>query len=440
MPWSEYFVIYLFCLCLVAAPASLPLLQNLASSPGNLLLINSPSKTSDLLLPRLANSDALNQVLEVVRFGVAQTAAIQKVVLDLQAQMQKKKRSLFGSQMTENCVACFHQMAQTCKQTAEADEFDQDKLIKIRALIQTYSESMKTLFERKKFAEMGKGQVQELSFALFKSVCEAYFPPRVLENFEFHNKSTCVQKTQYTTVLMEEDGGLIYVRGQTDSTLYYCDVPVATWEDKKLTLGLQTPAEIGQALVEVRAFGESFAKTARQIPLIFSGILTSGLAWSLFLRSYKDYDYSYTRTIPVSTYNATTKLIIPENINAVAILMMKHLDAISRLIDLVDKERKARNRPSVDVGDDVADLLGDEDDRDDGGAGGRSNQDPSLPREFLSLSITDPSRGNQSNKENEKTSSGKSGGSHQANGGKSVLTNLNKHNRLTSSGFFDFEY
>jgi hypothetical protein len=133
-------------------------------------------------------------------------------------------------------------------------------------------------------------------------------------------------------------------------------------------------------------------------------------------------------------------LIIPENINAVAILMMKHLDAISRLIDLVDKERKARNRPSVDVGDDVADLLGDEDDRDDGGAGGRSNQDPSLPREFLSLSITDPSRGNQSNKENEKTSSGKSGGSHQANGGKSVLTNLNKHNRLTSSGFFDFEY
>jgi hypothetical protein len=67
---------------------------------------------------------------------------------------------------------------------------------------------------------------------------------------------------------------------------------VATWEDKELTLGLQTPAEIGQRAFEVRAFGESLAKTARQIPVIFSGSLTPGLAWSLFLRSYKDYDYS----------------------------------------------------------------------------------------------------------------------------------------------------
>jgi hypothetical protein len=266
----------------------------------------------------------------------------ENLYLLLQPGSKRKKSFLVRSQMTKTCVACFHERTARWKDIVEGHQFDQDKLLQIRARIQRYSDSMKNFYETSNRAEVGEDQLQRQSFTFFRSVCEEYFPPGVFENFEFYNKWNNKYKTKYRTILIEDDGGLISVIGETDSTLYYCNVPLATWEDTNRTLSLQTSAEVGQALVEVKAFGELFTRTIREIPLIFSGILTSGLVWSLFLRTYGEDDFSYTRTIPISTYDATTKSIIPEKIEEVALLFMRHLSVISHLVSMVDKERKAR--------------------------------------------------------------------------------------------------
>ncbi len=97
--------------------------------------------------------------------------------------------------------------------------------------------------------------------------------------------------------LIDGDGNIRPVNGETDSTLYYKGVPVGVWEDKNFDFQLANTAELAQAFAEVHYSAEEISK--RVSLRLCSGILTSGLNWTFILNSCRKGNIIHDRTIPV---------------------------------------------------------------------------------------------------------------------------------------------
>jgi hypothetical protein len=211
---------------------------------------------------------------------------------------------------------------------------------------------------------------------------------------------------------------LTKVTGECDSTLLYGLIPVACWEDKNLTQKLTTPLEIGQAFAEVKGTSEIFKNSIRLAAPRFTGVLTSGLVWSLAIQEFRDGANLYTRTAPIETVIDGT--ISDENVNIVASLLIYHLETIQVLMEMIDEYHHSLHKKSATlVSDFPQDDLSQDDDHDDdddddddqgNSDGHQGDQENRVTTRLQALSLSRASSGGHGpNKEN-KSSGKKSAG------------------------------
>jgi hypothetical protein len=253
--------------------------------------------------------------------------------------------------------------------------------------------------------------IQKESFQFFLKICRQYFPNNFQENITLVKKGpdSGPQGISYSTILRNNVDELTKVKGECDSTLLYGLIPVACWEDKNLTKTLTTPSEIGQAFAEVKGTSEIFKNSIRLTAPRFTGVLTSGLVWSLTIKEFRDGADLYTRTTPIETVKNGT--ISNENVDIVASLLIYHLETIQVLMEMIDEyHHSLHKKPATFVSDFPQDdhSQGDDDDDDDQGdnVGPPADQENGVTTRLQILSLSSASRGHAQNKENKSSGAG----------------------------------
>lgn len=358
---------------------------------------------------------------------------LQKVE-NVEHMLQKAHHSKDGSKLSTDCVNYF----KSRKIKPEKIRPQPNPLFQfIKNEVMAHSTNMINLCRANKVDEVT--YVQPNSFCFFQKICQIYLF-EYLNEIELVNKTTNIGLTSYTTILTCDNGENFYVNGQTDSTLLYCGIPIATWEDKNLKLTLDSTTEIGQALVEVKATSEYFKSSIGLPPPRFTGILTNGLVWSLVIQLYSTESGKplYTRTLPISIYSrdetSTIITIVEENVNTVTSLLIYHLQTIQSLIHFVDlQNQKINNTPNLTFPENQNDDQEDHDDDDDENNDDKVKGKTSLKKAFQAISISSSGENKTSkNKNKDQKSSGKKSGKNKRN----ALQSLNSNSMLTHENMY----
>eukprot|EP00604_Paraphysomonas_vestita_P004441 CAMPEP_0174825186 /NCGR_PEP_ID=MMETSP1107-20130205/42519_1 /TAXON_ID=36770 /ORGANISM="Paraphysomonas vestita, Strain GFlagA" /LENGTH=447 /DNA_ID=CAMNT_0016056567 /DNA_START=2100 /DNA_END=3443 /DNA_ORIENTATION=- len=356
---------------------------------------------------------------------------------EIKALLQKAHHSKDGSKLSTECVNYFKSI-----KIEPAKIIPQPNLLfqLIKNEVMAHSTNMINLRRANQVDEVT--YVQPNSFRFFQKICQIYLFEYQNE-IELVNKTTNIGLTSYTTILACDNGEIFYVNGQTDSTLLYCGIPIATWEDKNLKLTLDSTTEIGQALVEVKANSEYFKGSIGLPPPRFTGILTNGLVWSLVIQSYSTESGKplYTRTLPISIYSkdetSTIITIVEENVNTVTSLLIYHLQTIQSLIHFVDlHNQKINNTPNLTFPENQNDDQEDHDDDDE-----ENNDDDkvqgkkSLKKAFQAISISSSGE-NKTSKNKDENKNQKSSGKKSGKNKRNSLQPLNSNSMLTHENMY----
>ena len=104
--------------------------------------------------------------------------------------------------------------------------------------------------------------VQPNTFQFYREICRLY-----LSDYDLRlvNRSIDQTSTEYsTTMYCTDNEEMVKIKGETDSTLLYCGVPVATWEDKRLDFDLLRHSARAQALAEVKGNSQRFRNCVKE--------------------------------------------------------------------------------------------------------------------------------------------------------------------------------
>jgi hypothetical protein len=93
--------------------------------------------------------------------------------------------------------------------------------------------------------------------------------------------------TKYSTTLFIGSDE-VKISGESDISIIFDNICILTWEDKELSKTLETPAEKGQILAEVKSFADYFFDQVNFEATIFCGVETTGLIWSFCHRYFVD--------------------------------------------------------------------------------------------------------------------------------------------------------
>jgi hypothetical protein len=180
--------------------------------------------------------------------------------------------------------------------------------------------------------------IQPLTFDFFEKTCQLYFPdlwntPKM--KLVKKNRGDDGVDTYYHVNLIDDDGMIHPVNGETDSTLYFQGLPVGVWEDKTFDSQLTNTAEVAQAFTQVHYTAGVISKRIEHQLGICSGILTSGLNWTLIIKSSVKGNIIHNRTRPISLIDTSQTPPVETNVDVVTRLVLFHLQVIQSNIQLL---------------------------------------------------------------------------------------------------------
>ena len=248
--------------------------------------------------------------------------------------------------------------------------------------------------------------VQPYSFQLFREISLIVLS-EYAEDLRFECKKSNHVDTKYTTTLQSQEGKIIKISGETDSTMLYCDISISTWEDKSLDKSAKTMKEIGQPLAEVKGMAELFkARVGREAPKFF-GVLTTGLVWTMSSRVYSNGNVVFAKTSPINALNEQKNAIDDEGLNIITSFLLASLRSAEELIKIIDENGKRVLSSVKDYPD--TDDLPDDDDGDDecdgnsgggnGGGNGGSGDVKAVSKSFSKMSTRSNTKSNSEKSE-----------------------------------------
>ena len=273
---------------------------------------------------------------------------------------KKKTSTKYGSSLNEECVQTF---SAPMIPGHLIQKYDTDcHFLSVLSLVREYTFKMADLVGEGKTAEVEN--VQPVSLKLFRAIILIVLS-EYGELLRFECKGTSLSDTKYSTILTPP-GKVVTVRGETDTTMLYCQIPIGLWEDKILGKDGTTPKEIGQGLAEVKGMGERFhLHNGAQAPK-FCGVFTTGLTWAVTYRTYEDGSVLFSRTVPITTWNKEAHVPDENGLIIVTSLLLSSLHSAKKLIEIIDD----RLRKTTSVKDDKDDGDSDGGVGGDGGGGG----------------------------------------------------------------------
>jgi hypothetical protein len=240
--------------------------------------------------------------------------------------------------LSTECLACFKASILSVNRIDKCTTVAHFESVK--ALVVSYTEHMARLVEQGVHVDEVKN-VQSMSFELFTNICNI-----VLEeyagDFKIEKKDTSSIDLQYTTVLCAENGKVFHVSGETDATLLYCNTPIQTWEDKDLSKDATLTNEIAQPLAEVAGMAERFKGSVGVEAPNFWGVLTTGLVWTMSVRSFSEGRPVYTRTAPIKTWDCERRKINEDHVERITSLLLNALLSAEKLIKIVQRSQKSQ--------------------------------------------------------------------------------------------------
>ena len=271
----------------------------------------------------------------------------------------KNVSSRNGSTLNSECLACFGAVLINEKHIVIRS--DDICFCQVKELVKTYTTRMHDLLVAGKTDEVVF--VQPLSIQLFRDISLVVLSEYV-KDLRFECKESSHIDTKYSTTLRSSSGKIFNIRGETDSTMLYSGISISTWEDKSLRMSAKSVQEIGQPLAEVKGMAELFkARVGREAPKFF-GVLTTGLLWTMSIRTYSNGNVVFANTNSINAWNDQKDIIDDEGLNVITSFLLASLRSAEKLIKIIVK-KGVRIMSSVEDNSDADDLPDDDDDDDD---------------------------------------------------------------------------
>ncbi len=135
-------------------------------------------------------------------------------------------------------------------------------------------------------------------------------------------------------------GKLEEINGEADAILYYREIVLSSWEDKRLIINIDSPSCKAQIASQVKAFAEKFQSSLKHEPKTYWGVLSNGINILFVIRFVKNTGVSWGICGPFSllTLNDEGKYIISESgLETLALCFSAMIRDICKLKDLTDK-------------------------------------------------------------------------------------------------------
>jgi hypothetical protein len=289
-----------------------------------------------------------------------------------------------GSKLSRNHLKCFGVVGQPeASQLLLVPDPDPHS-VEVEAKVRGLAQGLIELYLLKNTKADEVEDIQPLTFDFFEKTCQLYFSDIWNRGLMHLAKKGTSDHTRYHVNLID-DGGIIHpVKGETDSTLWYKGVPVGVWEDKNFNFQLTDTAEVAQALAEVHySAGVISERIGKQVGLC-SGILTSGLNWTLMMKSYVKGKIIHNRTIPISLIDTSQTPPVVTNVDGVTKLVLFHLQVIQSNINLIESSSFSKISSHARIDEEDEDVAPEDNDDtepdtnkpriDRSGGGGRSGR------------------------------------------------------------------
>jgi len=198
------------------------------------------------------------------------------LLTDVKLQLQQKRISKRGSCLGATEVAAFPirsiLSSQLEDQVSHINE-DSPEFKIVFKLLSSYTTRMMTLHRQNNTAEVE--YVHQPTFQLMKDIYSKLLADYI-QGIAFCEKAPDNSiSIRYSTEL-DLKGKYLYVNGEADLCLRFCEVPVFVLEVKKLSATCDLPIEKGEVLAETKGFAEEFCTIMDAAPLEFPSLLVSG--------------------------------------------------------------------------------------------------------------------------------------------------------------------
>jgi hypothetical protein len=260
------------------------------------------------------------------------------IIHEIKTTLTKAQSERSGSKLSTNHLKCFGTIA-----TLEISELtlspDPDPHSDgVAAKVADLALRLIALYKLKSTRADEVDDIQPLTFDFFEKTCQLYFPDLWNRGVMSLRKKNTDGDTYYHVNLIDESGHIHPVNGETDSTLYYKGIPVGVWKNKnfsfKMTNYTNAP-EVAQAFAELQYSAGEISKRISQQLRLCSGILTSGLNWTLMIKSCRKGNILHDRTIPICLIDTSQTPPVATNVDEVTKLVLFHLQVIQANIRLL---------------------------------------------------------------------------------------------------------
>jgi hypothetical protein len=283
----------------------------------------------------------------------------------LETKITKAQSEKSGSALTNNHLRCFGTIVTPVISQLQLCPDPDPHFDEVKAEVRKLAQGLINLYLLKNKDADEVNEIQPLTFDFFEKTCQLYFPD-IWKNGQLslaNKKKDDDRDVSYRVNLFDDDGNCYPVKGETDSTLFYQGVPVGVWEDKNFNFQLSECGAVAQAFAEVYYSAREISNVSQQLRLC-SGILTSGLKWTLMIKSCLKGNILHNRTIPISLIDTSQTPPIETNVDYVTKLVLFHLQVIQSNIQLIDtslSKISSRARIEKDEDEDIEDNQEDDD-------------------------------------------------------------------------------
>jgi hypothetical protein len=284
------------------------------------------------------------------------------IIHEIKTTLTKAQSERSGSKLSRDHLRCFGTIATRAIANLPLSPDPDPHSDGVAAKVADLAQRLIDLYKLKSTRADEVDDIQPLTFDFFEQTCQLYFPDLWNRGDMFLRKKS-TGDTYYHVNLIDESGHIHPVNGETDSTLYYQGIPVGVWEDKNFKLELTNVSEVAQAFAELHySAGEISKRVSQQLGLC-SGILTSGLNWTLMIKSCRKGNILHDRTIPIRLIDTSQTPPVATNVDEVTKLVLFHLQAIQANIRLIDTSvSKSLSDTRIDEEDEEEDEAPKDDD------------------------------------------------------------------------------
>lgn len=291
----------------------------------------------DIALDNIATLvNTVSDLVEAVKAQSVATAAIPGAVAAL---LKSEAACKQASKLSETDYKALKFLAMTRKEVIAV--FSSERVNPLFPIIREevirYSVDMQKLYKTSIKVDEVR-DIQPKSFLFIKNILNAVFPGEsVMIDIARKGQSSCFSDTKFTTDL-ETRNGIVTIRGETDMTLLYREVPICVFEAINISVSsVFSSANIAQIGVETKAASEQYKSIVGHEPAVFEGIMTSGCRWVFVRRFFHNGGWSHRRTQDDLASFDLTSAIDPasEAIDAVTFFLIEVFKNIAILVEKI---------------------------------------------------------------------------------------------------------